>query len=174
MTEEMDNPSSHWGWIARSALISALLVSLSFWVGMTWAQNGKSKDALFTGVNRIELFLARPTDIRNLDASKVPVKVYRMYALDQYMREKVLPKVPKGATNQEIQKNISDYIEAHRAQIDAETKDLKEMESVGRELSFRHHLMEYPAFVINGSAVFDHTNDLNEALRAFQQFYRGR
>lgn len=177
MTASQHNALGAWGWITRSALLFGLLVSLSFGTGLTWAQTRQNKAALFDGVKQIELFLARPTEMRNIEGAKVPVKVYRMYAHMQYIETKLMPRIPKlppGATSTEIQRNISAYMEANKAQIEAESNDLKAMYLEGKELSFRYKLMESPSFVINGTAVFDHTNDLHEALRAYQQHYRGR
>ena len=161
----------------RTALLCTLALALALCGGIARAQSRSSAAGLYDGVERIELFLARPTPVRNVQGAKVPVKVYRLYAHQQYIEQTLMPRIPKlpaGASNAEIQHNISAYIEANKAQIEAESKDLKDMYLQGKELTFRYKLLDYPAFVFNGVAVFDHTNDLLEALRAYQKHYRGR
>ncbi|MBL8388115.1 MAG: DUF1525 domain-containing protein [Hydrogenophaga sp.] len=177
MTNPWNHSISHREGIVRCALLGLLLAALALCSGIARAQSRSAVAGLFEGVQRIELFLARPTPVLNIQGAKVPVKVYRLYAHQQYIEQTLMPRIPKlppGASSTEIQHNISAYIEANKAQIEAESKDLKAMYLEGKELTFRYKLLDYPAFVINGVAVFDHTNDLHEALRAYQKHYRGR
>lgn len=177
MTYQQHHTLSHRTGIVRTALLCMLLIALALCSGIARAQSRSSAVGLYDGVERIELFLARRTPVRNVQGAKVPVKVYRLYAHQQYIEQTLMPRIPKlpqGASSTEIQHNISAYIEANKAQIEAESKDLKAMYLEGKELTFRYKLLDYPAFVINGVAVFDHTNDLHEALRAYQKHYRGR
>lgn len=177
MTHQEGNTLGLSAVVFRSALLCILLVMLALGSGIVQAQSRAAVADLYGGVERIELFLARPTPVRNVQGAKVPVKVYRLYAHQQYIEQTLMPRIPKlppGASSTEIQHNISAYIEANKAQIEADSKDLKAMYLEGKELTFRYKLLDYPAFVINGVAVFDHTNDLHEALRAYQKHYRGR
>ena len=177
MTHQEDNTFSLSAGVVRSALLFILTAALALCSGILRAQSRSSVAGLYDGVERIELFLAHRTPVRNVQGAKVPVKVYRLYAHQQYIEQTLMPRIPKlppGASSTEIQHNISAYIEANKAQIEAESKDLKAMYLEGKELTFRYKLLDYPAFVINGVAVFDHTNDLHEALRAYQKHYRGR
>ena len=177
MTTQQNHTISHRTGFVQSALLCMLLVALALCSGIARAQSRSSAAGLYDGVERIELFLAQPTKVLNVEGAKVPVKVYRLYAHQQYIEKTLMPRIPKlppGSSNAEIRDNISAYIETHKAQIEAESKDLKDMYLQGKELTFRYKLLDYPAFVINGEAVFDHTNDLHEALRAYQKHYRGR
>lgn len=177
MTTQGNQTISQKTQIVRTALLCMLLVALALCSGIARAQSRSSAAGLYDGVERIELFLARPTPVRNVQGAKVSVKVYRLYAHQQYIEQTLMPRIPKlppGASNAEIRDNISAYMEANKAQIEAESKDLKAMYLEGKELTFRYKLLDYPAFVVNGVAVFDHTNDLHEALRAYQKHYRGR
>lgn len=113
MTHQEDNTFSLSAGVVRSALLCILLVMLALGSGIVQAQSRAAVADLYGGVERIELFLARPTLVRNVQGAKVPVKVYRLYAHQQYIEQTLMPRIPKlppGASSTEIQHNISAYI----------------------------------------------------------------